>query len=1655
MNKFFPRLLFLTGTLLAVSSSIFAQYGNEWIDFSQDYYRVSVASDGAFRLTYSDLQAAGFPVNFVDPRRVKLYHRGVEQAIIVQGQADAQLDPGDYIEFYGQKNDGTNDQKLYTSASLQPHPYYNLYSDTSAYFLTWSLGAVTGKRMEIFSEVNVGGIPKDSYHYNQRLDVYANEYSTGNTVNGVLQYSQFDQGEGWTGSTICIGNSGCTGQQDYVLSNLTNGVQPAGNPQFEILLVGRDALSHLAEVYVGPNTGSLRLLATQSFVNYETPKITLPLNWSDISAGGQLAVRVKALGVGGVRDRLSVSYIKINYPQDFNMAAQATKWFRLETNPTPPNKSYIEITNPPSGFSLWDVTDPDNVVSIGTSLNAGVQTAVIPNANTQRVLFAKNNFTTPVIKQVTFRQINPANVNYIIISNRALMKPALGYSDPVRAYGGYRSTAEGGGYDTLVMPMEVLYDQFNHGEKSSLAIYQFMKYMVDNGDPKYLFLIGKGLNVSQGTFRKSVFAPNDLRDLVPSSGMPGSDMAFTAGLSGTTYEPAVPTGRITASTPAQVASYLNKTMELEAEPFDMLWRKEVLHLSGGIQPFEITAFKQYMETFEEIAAGPYYGGTVTTIAKHEPNPVELINVSGEVNKGVNLITFFGHSSPNTIDIDIGFATDPVLGYNNPGKYPAFLINGCNAGVFFSNSTVFGEDWILAANKGARNFIAHSSFGFVSTLRAYTQLFYEVGYSDSTFIRKGIGDIQKEVGRRYLEVNSTDISSVTQVQQMVLLGDPAVKLFGALKPDYEIDNNSLYLESFDDKPVTALSDSFAIKIISKNFGSVSKANIGVSVERTFNDNSTIFYDSIFESPRSLDTLTFIIRKDEGSNGFGNNRFLITLDYQNKIDELNEANNQGTLELFIPLSGTKNLFPLNYGIVNQPSVTLTWQNTDLLSGMREYEVEIDTLPTFTSSYLKKQTVSGKVLMRLPITILAQDSLVYYWRTKLKAPEPGENESWSESSFSFINNSNDGWAQIHFPQFSENSTIGLVKDPAIRKLKFEETSATIYINNFGSNYPSPPATSFKINDVEYNLATQFQPCRNNTINFVALDKTTLVPYAGIPFIFQDPRTCGREPQVINSFTLAEMETGAGDDILQYIDNINPSDSVVIFSIGNANYGSWTANVITKLGELGLGAGQIAALQAGEPVVIFGKKGAGASTAKIKTSGGSPANQQELQVGETLTGKYTSGSMNSVLIGPAAEWQKFTVFTREKEAADDYNFDLVGVDLDGKENVLFTGVTTTTDLSGVDANEVPLLKIILHTTDDLNQSPIQLHQWIVHYTPVAEGILLFKGTPDPVFLSEGASWKVDYSFVNISSKSFTDSLGVNFETFNKYLRAADKKTMRIKAPAPGDSTQFSFAIETNNKVGPNDVNVFVNPKILPEQYYENNVLELHDYLNVEGDKIIPVLDVTVDGRYLLDGDFVSPNPDIRARVWDENRFVLKKDTIGIRLLLKSPCESGDCNFKVIHFSRSDVTWTPASETTDFLAEFRPANLGAGNYTLRVEAKDGSGNGNDAPYEVQFVVNPDTSLQFFSPFPNPSTGNVFFGFSLSGSVRPDLYSVQVFSLDGREVHYFSVNGNVFHIGSNQFTWDGRDSSGNLQRAGMYLYRESLSANGKVETRNGKIVLLR
>ncbi|HTB31095.1 MAG TPA: hypothetical protein VK808_03665, partial [Bacteroidia bacterium] len=114
-------------------------YGNEWINYSQKYYKIKIAKNGLYRIDSTTLAKYGIPVGTINPKNYQLFFRGQQQYIYVRSKtANLSEVNGDYIEFYGQYNDGVPDSLVYYKIKYLPNPYYSLFNDTSTYYLTWN-----------------------------------------------------------------------------------------------------------------------------------------------------------------------------------------------------------------------------------------------------------------------------------------------------------------------------------------------------------------------------------------------------------------------------------------------------------------------------------------------------------------------------------------------------------------------------------------------------------------------------------------------------------------------------------------------------------------------------------------------------------------------------------------------------------------------------------------------------------------------------------------------------------------------------------------------------------------------------------------------------------------------------------------------------------------------------------------------------------------------------------------------------------------------------------------------------------------------------------------------------------------------------------------------------------------------------------------------------------------------------------------------------------------------------------------------------------------------------------------------------------------------------------------------------------------------------
>ncbi|MEQ9467792.1 MAG: C25 family cysteine peptidase [Ekhidna sp.] len=1623
----------LIAILILIGLSGYGQVGNEWIDFTQSYYKIKIGKDGFYRVTQSELQAVGFPLSTVPASRIQLFRRGQEVAINVNTNGDGTLN---YFEFYGERNNGESDSPLYDPGD-QPHTFYNLFSDTASYFLTYKLGSGTGKRMAFSSDKNASGLTPEPYHLEDTLQLFTSNYAPGIKFGSGSSFSlsKYDNGEGWTG--------------DYQSKNafknfsflLENYVSSGINPILETVLIGGNSLAHNAEITIGPNTSSLGLMTNIEFDGWEKTFYSGSVGSSSIGGGGEFVARVTAVGLPGLSERISVAYMRLRYPQAIELGIDENKIFTI-SNPANA-KSWMQIsTTNATGTRIFDITDPYNTIRISTTNFSDRVEAVIPNVTDgHQVLAVTHTNSVGSIEAVSFPNYNLSNKNYLIVTHEDLRISG----DPVQDYKNYRESLEGGGFNVQIGNIDDLFNLYSYGDPSPLAISNFITDANNQNPVEYVFIIGKGFTLNTNYYRGTQTQLN-----VPTYGLPGSDLMYSLGLGGDPLQPGIPVGRLNAFTPGDVSAYLDKITEMEALPFDDLFRKDFLQLSGGINQSEISSFIGIVQGFTDILETDFIGGRAFNTSKETGEAVEYIDVTDRVNQGVGYVTFFGHSSGTVTDIEIGRVSNPEFGFSNKGKYPIFLVNGCKAGEIFDSNFTFGEDWLITPDLGAVGFVAHADVAIAQTLERWSDLFYGLAFGDDVFIGETIGNVMLEVDQRYLNLYGASNDNLTQIHQMILQGDPAYRVFGANSPDYQIDNNSVSASAINAEEILATQDSFKIDLVVKNFGRTVVDPLIVQVNRTFADGGQEVYVNEFPRPLRQDTLTFYIPNEPTQNNDGLNLFTILLDPTNVTEELNETNNSATLAVSIFDGNTVNLYPIDNGTVSSPQVEFQWQSSNLLEDDRSFNLEIDTQPDFDGPNNRQFTVSGEVLASQSFNFSSfslPDSSTIYWRTRFANPQPDETNEWVESSFTLVSGIGEGWGQYDAEQVEKNVVTGIQYNQLANRWEFIESTTPIDIFTYGVDNPAFTYADMQaiIGGLDFFVTSNtIDPfCETNTFNAIAFDKESGDPYRPIETTEIDVfnrEVCGRLPQRIYQFRPQDL-TGGRFQLM--VDNMQDGDMIVMFNIGNIDYSTWDASVEVTLNSVGVDL-SVLSLVDGQPIIFFGRKGDAPGSAITLVDNGSlsPRTEQSLNLQDDVIGSFVSGELRSRRIGPAKSWEAFS-YNITEEVNDNIAIDVLGVDPNGNLTSLASRARAETiDIATVDATLFPQIELSFSFDDETDQTPAQLNFWEINYEYPAEGVLLPNGK-SLTSIREGEEIVRDFYFYNLSEVDFSDSLSVMATLVSQSDGSVVESSFRIGPPDAGDTIGFSVDFPSFNMDGLNSLVVEVLASE-NEAYKSNNRLTLTNLIEVQADETNPILDVTFDGYHILDGDIVSPNPNIVVKMRDDNPFITKSDTTGVNLSLRLPGE--ESQFQRINFSDPRLAYVPATENQDFQLEYQPGPLEDGIHTLRVQAEDEAGNAaGTEPYEINFEVVTESTITHFYPYPNPFSTSCRFVFTLTGSEIPDEIKIQIMTVSGRVVREITQDEiGPIRIGNNitSYAWDGRDEYGDQLANGVYFYKVFINSNG-------------
>ncbi len=1653
------RYLLILFFAIVSCSAVAQQYYNEWIDYSKTYYKFKIGTTGLYRINQNNLPLA---LQSTPVEQLQLWRNGKEVAIYTT-VATGILPANGYIEFYGEKNDGLPDRNLYKDPTNQLSTDLSLQTDTAAYFLTVN----AGNNLRITDDANnVSGntLPAEPYfvyHYRNDFQKTINPGRAGYYGTNVYS-STYDMGEWW-----CSGDFYPNVPLKVNAGNLYAATNSSITPQLNVSVAGTSIVNGASRTITVAVNGST-VISDNTIINMNAGVLSGSVSNSLISTFNTTFTVSDINNL--INDHITVGYIDLSYARQFVFDGTARFAFQL---PATAQGNYLKITNfaTPNAM-LYDLTN--NKRYAANSSIAGTLQFVLPPSSSDRNLVLVGEDAPTAVTSFTQRNfINYATTSnqgdYLIISNKILI--GTDANGAVQQYASYRNSNAGGGYNVKIYDIDQLVDQFGYGIKQHpLSVKNFLRYARNTFSvtPKFVFLVGKAVTYDQ--YRMNQSSPYaDVLNLVPTFGWPASDNLLSS--NDLNPVPATPIGRLSAVSQNEVLIYLSKIKEYEGAQqnatqtiANKAWMKNMIHVIGADDAGLNATLSADMNSYRTIAVDTLYGANVNTFNKTTSTvgaDVEDVLMASLFSTGISLLNYFGHSSASILDYNLNLPQN----YNNPGKYPVFIVNGCDAGNIFSFDTArfttlnsLSEAWVFAPNRGSIAYIASTHYGIESYLDLYNYEFY------NSFCRTNYGapvSYNTKDALAYLFANTGDYAGTLHAEENVLHGDPALKMNSFAKPDFTVEAPGVVITPTF---ISSADNNFKIKCYFYNIGKATGDSVSVLITRTYPDGSSgILFSQKIKSVRYEDsveiTVPIISSRDKGQNSL-----TVTIDNDHKYDELSELNNSVSKIFYIYEDELTPVYPYNFSIVNKSNIKLYASTANPIIPLRGYTMEMDTTELFNSSLKTTQTLNsvGGVLeftSNIPFT----DSTVYYWRV---APVPTDgNYIWNSSSFVYLPNTGFGYNQSHLYQHLESTGDRIYIDSFSRKWTYSGINTVMNIYNAVFPYFTDDADfQVKIN----NVTVTSSACLGSSVIFNLFDPVTLKPYYNQAF----PSTNGSGSYggFMGSYNIACAHTGSQYNFeFSYLDTTNrrkmrdfmdwiPNGLIVtvrliynspfdqsaalwqadqnVYGIGNTFYDRLKQDGFALLDSF-----------TSQRTWIFNYQKNTASY--IPEWAFSQGLQDMINYRRVINSSDTLGFITSPKFGPAKAWHKvlWNGYSVDAKAGDQPTVDVLGVDSAGNQTKLYTLNTSQQnfDISSVSVKQYPYLQLRMRNADSINLTPYQLRWWRILYDPVPEGALapnILYNFKDTVAIGQTDSLAI--AFKNVSEVPFADSIAVNLTVFDASNVATNIPMKKLKALNAGDTAVIMTNIATTTLSGLNNLYLDVNPSNdQPEQTHFNNFM-YHNFA-VNADNYKPTLDVTFDGVHILNEDIVAAKPHVLIKLKDESNYLLLDDTSLVTVQLRYP----DGTLKPFYFNTDTLIFTPPTSGNDNVAsvDFTPYLTDDGTYELIVHGKDKSNNSaGNVDYMVSFEVYNKPMITNMFNYPNPFTTSTAFVFTITGSEVPQNIRIEILTITGKIVREITKEQlGTLHIGRNitDYKWDGKDDYGQQLANGVYLYRVLTNLNGK------------
>ncbi|MDX1547469.1 MAG: C25 family cysteine peptidase, partial [Rhodothermales bacterium] len=1210
--------------------------------------------------------------------------------------------------------------------------------------------------------------------------------------------------------------------------------------------------------------------------------------------------------------------------------------------------------------------------------------------------------------------------DYVIVTTRALRGSAEAMAD-------YRRVRNG--FDVAVVDVQDLFDQFDYGRPTPLAIRRFVHQTLRwRKAPRFLLFWGD-------TVYPDRLKPRDAWD-VPSYGKASSDgwYAMETQGPGDWYE-ALAVGRIPTREDAEGLLFLQKVQTYESGAVED-WNKRMMMMVGGSDTNEQRLLQSFVLPWSRQAlAAP--SGMDTLHFFRNSNTATTVNFQDSLRvalrEGASWLSYFGHSAASTWEIVV----DPPEDFNNATRLPVALSLGCRTGAFAGglfqrdDFKVLGEALVVGSLNGS---IAHwgtSGLSSISASAAMGKHVHDVVFADTM---RTLGRVFQEAKRRYV---ASGAFSLRDLVQFSLIGDPATQISIPTRPELVVEPEQIRITPAAPIPSD---EAITVDVALKNRGLVPEDSVTVTLVHAAPDGAETTYTQRVAPFALTQDVRFVVPIDEAL--VGDNRFRVSVDPEDRYREENDANNSAERRHTVFSAELTLVAPLDMSAVgtDAPRFRVTF-----VPQQRETAIvfELDTAPSFDTPGKRthRAVTTGSFAVWQPEAPLEADR-VYYWRARIETEDGLKN--WREAAF-FAGGEAGGsaWTQAG-PLFERN-----------------EHAATLSRQDGAwalADYPVEVFFSAARGSSQFKgmFVVEGQAYERLGLGFglLVLDGVT-----------GRVKASGSFPTYQNRF-VDPVEARAGLEAL--IAGLETGDYVFVRTRPLANESGPVIPEDIKTLFRSIGSTTIDDQVYGDLWLMRTRIGYPEETREwVDPIGGTNEIVQE----EVLFFQEPRGTTRSPRIGPAREWTTLSWQAALPNADSSVRIDVL--DADTGEALLDSLAQAPVDLSAIDAQAHPFLRLRATLADPSQRATPQLTRWSVDFTSTPELVIdntAFTLSADT--LQEAEPLAVTARVLNLSDAA-ADSVVVRLFLTDPTNRTRLAGSDTLTTLTPDEAAEVHFRIETAGLVGKNQLKVEAEQPGLTERLTFNNTA-LAEF-RVLGDAAPPLLAVTVDGealphnpeplRNLQDPDLPQlPNrPIFEVVLEDENLLKPLTDTTLVTVRLDG---------RRIPFTSPDLVFEPGTGTrNEARVRYTPDFTGEdAAHTFSVEAFDVAGNeAEGSPYQVHFRVASSFEIGSIYPYPNPMSGFTRFAFLVRGSDTAgiDDLRIRVYTLTGRVVQEFDLvrdpgllDGGGLRIGWNKVFWDGRDADGDLLAPGVYLYKIFLTVDGEPARINNdagieKLVILR